>query len=303
MTAVARALACTLVLILMFSGLALAQETVELKGLIIARSADTMSVQTQDGTKHIVVLNDDTNVRMPKGLGLRHKQVAWTSLIPGLAVTVKGSTNTQGQTVASQVEFTKESLRMASMIQAGLQPTKSDVEANQKSIAQTRQDVAQNRENILENQKATEANAQQIATNARETSERFASLNDYDVKDEITLYFTPGSSILTARDKNALSQLASGATKLAGYLISVKGFADSSGNAAMNQTLSKRRAEAVVNHLLQNCDIPPRHLLAPGAMGISNPVASNETAEGRANNRRVEVKVMVNKGIGTATGE
>lgn len=293
MTTVRMAIATTLVVFLALSAATMAQESTEpastqLKGLVTARSADTMTVQSSDGTKHVVVLTDDTKVRMPKGLiGLRHKQVAWTALMPGLAVSIKGTPNARGQIVASQVDFNKESLEMASRIQAGLAPTQQQVEVNQQNIAENRQGI--------------ESNKQQITKNEQETNDRFASLTDYDVKNEFRVYFKPGSSAISAKDKAALSQLASEALKMQGYLIEVKGFADSTGNATMNQTLSKSRAEAVINHLLQSCNVPPRHLLAPGAMGISNPVASNESTEGRANNRRVEVKVMVNKAVASPT--
>jgi len=94
-----------------------------------------------------------------------------------------------------------------------------------------------------------------------------------------------------------LTLLAQGATGLTGYLIQVKGYADSSGNAAMNQELSMDRANAVVAYLLQNCHIPLRHIVAPGAMGEADPAAANESADGRAENRRVDVKVVVNRGI------
>jgi outer membrane protein OmpA-like peptidoglycan-associated protein len=77
----------------------------------------------------------------------------------------------------------------------------------------------------------------------------------------------------------------------------VKGFADSSGNAAMNQKLSMERAQNVIAFLIQDCNVPVRHVIAPGAMGEAAPVASNETASGRAENRRVEVKVLLNKGV------
>jgi flagellar motor protein MotB len=52
---------------------------------------------------------------------------------------------------------------------------------------------------------------------------------------------------------------------------------------------------------MQEGNVPPRHIVSPGAMGISKPVASNETTEGRKQNRRVEVKLMVNKGILSAS--
>lgn len=278
-----RIITTTLSLWLVSFALVHGQDEIKVKGLITQRSADNMTVQTSDGTDHLVVLTDDTKVQMPKGLvGLRRKHVAWTSLIPGLAVTVKAGQNAQGLLVASQVDFTKESLQTASMIQAGLAPTKHQV-------AVQGQNIAENKQNI-------EANQEEISENARKTDERFSSLADYDVKHDLAVYFSPGKSTISDKDKAALSKTAADAVKLKGYLIEVKGFADSTGNAAMNQTLSKDRAEAVVAYLMQDCNVPARHILAPGAMGISNPVASNETSSGRADNRRVEVKVMVNKG-------
>jgi flagellar motor protein MotB len=68
----------------------------------------------------------------------------------------------------------------------------------------------------------------------------------------------------------------------------------------MNQKLSMERAQEVIAFLLQDCNVPVRHIVAPGAMGTADPTASNETASGRAENRRVEVKVLVNKGLSSA---
>ena len=277
---------------IVLSAIALAQGSTELKGLITARDSDTMKVQTPDGTSHTVQLTDDTKVRSPKGLGLRKQKQSWTALIPGLAVKVKGTPDAQGQLVASQVEFSKENLQTASMIQAGLAPTQAQVDVNKTNISA-------NQQNIAQNQQDTELNRQQISENARQTQERFDSLADYDVKGEMTIYFKSGSSALSPQDKATLKEKASKATPLKGYLIEVKGFADSSGNAAMNQTLSRQRAEAVIDYLMQDCNISARHLVAPGAMGISNPVSSNETATGRKDNRRVEIKLLINKAVGT----
>jgi outer membrane protein OmpA-like peptidoglycan-associated protein len=85
-----------------------------------------------------------------------------------------------------------------------------------------------------------------------------------------------------------------------GYLISVKGFADSSGNPVQNQKLSMERADAVLAYLEQTGKVPLIHMVAPGAMGTADPAASNETAQGRAENRRVEVKVLVNRGLASS---
>ena len=103
--------------------------------------------------------------------------------------------------------------------------------------------------------------------------------------------------MISASDKAALSKLAQDAVGLTGYIVQVKGFADSSGNAAMNQQLSQDRAQAVIAYLIQDRKVPVRHVIAPGAMGTADPTAPNETAQVRAENRRVEVKVLVNKGV------
>ena len=111
------------------------------------------------------------------------------------------------------------------------------------------------------------------------------------------MLFRSGSAELSKESTEALQQLAQSATGLTGYIIEVTGFADSTGSATINTKLSGQRAQAVVSYLFQQCSVPMRHIVAPGAMGEYGAVASNETKEGRAENRRVEVKVLVNKGI------
>jgi outer membrane protein OmpA-like peptidoglycan-associated protein len=123
------------------------------------------------------------------------------------------------------------------------------------------------------------------------------ALSDYDVKGEATVKFGVGSSQVSPEDQEQLKQLTQTATGLKGYIIEVTGYADSTGNAAMNTKLSENRAKAVVTCLTQQGNVPIRHIVAPGAMGEYGPAASNETKNGRAENRRVEVRVLVNKGI------
>lgn len=123
------------------------------------------------------------------------------------------------------------------------------------------------------------------------------SLQDYDVKAQATLKFGVGSSKLDSADQEKLQKLAQTATGVTGYMIEVVGYADSTGSAAMNTKLSEQRAQAAATYLLQQCNVPVRRIIAPGAMGEYGEAASNETKAGRAENRRVEVKVLVNKGI------
>ena len=126
---------------------------------------------------------------------------------------------------------------------------------------------------------------------------RFGELADYDVKGTATVYFPVNSTTLSVSEKQQLKVLAEKSRDIKGYLVQVAGYTDSSGNAALNQKLSERRAEAVIHYLQQSCGVPLYRVLSPTGMGTSNPVATNETRQGMAENRRVVVKVLVNRGL------
>ena len=132
-----------------------------------------------------------------------------------------------------------------------------------------------------------------IQTNAQ----RFAALAEYDTKGTATVKFAVGSTKISDEDIAQLKELAATAKGLTGYIIEVTGFCDSTGDAAMNTKLSENRAKAVIAVIMQQGGVPTRHIVAPGAMGEFGEAATNETDAGRAENRRVEVKILINKGI------
>jgi OmpA-OmpF porin, OOP family len=303
-----RIVACTALLCMVLVGLAYGAsngEKIKVTGLITGRDGENFTMKTLKGSTNVVVaLTDDTKVEMPKGLlKLRHSEQAITALIPGLKVEVEG-TGTETHVVAKTIRLNKDDLRLAETIQAGLNPTQQQQQANMANIASNKQDIQANNaaseQRSAANKEAIGANQEAITANQRDiqaANKRFSELSEYDTKGSLIVYFTSGSSNISESDKAALSQLARSATGLTGYIIQVKGYADSSGNAAMNQQLSMDRAQAVVAYLLQNCNVPLRHIVAPGAMGEADPAAPNEVAAGRAENRRVEVKVLVNRGV------
>jgi OOP family OmpA-OmpF porin len=283
-------IAFTLVVCCMFWALAYGADETTVKGYITGRTGETLTVRGMDSTNTTVLLTDDTKVQEPEG-AFRHKEMSMSALVPGLAIEVKGTANENGQLIAKTVRFSSSALKTASAIQAGLMPTEQAVEANKQSITANEQTIAAN-------ERSTEANKQQIAVNQAEVQKRFSELSEYETKGDLVISdFPPGKFVLSQKDKAALMQLAQKAMKLEGYLIQVKGFCDSTGTAAQNQALSRDRAEAVIEYLEQQANVPIRHILAPGAMSTVEPVASNETAAGRAENRRVEVKVLLNRGI------
>jgi OmpA-OmpF porin, OOP family len=275
----------------------------KVKGLITARTGDTIVLKTTDGSV-TVTLDDDTKVQQPKGLGVRKTTMSAAVLIPGLKVSVEGTSQDATHVLAKSITFDKGDLQTAEMIQAGLNPTEQKVATNQENISGNKQNIDANQQNIEANKQGIDANQQNIAANkmtidanAAETSKRFSELSEYDTKDQLDVHFASGSTKVSAGDQAALNKLAHNAVNLQGYIIQVKGFADSSGNGAMNQKLSMDRAQSVIAYLIQSCNVPVRHIVAPGAMGEVAPVASNETKSGRSENRRVEVKVLLNKGL------
>jgi outer membrane protein OmpA-like peptidoglycan-associated protein len=239
--------------------------------------------------------------------GLAKEEMADTVLIPGLKVRVDGVPDSQGRVVAKTITVDGDDLETAEMIQAGLQPTAEQVAANMRAIESHNKHIAANQRNIAANQQDIAANQQNIAANRQQTEQnikdieentnRFTALAEYDVKGEATVKFDVASFKISEKDQEELKELAQTAKGLTGYIIEVTGYADSTGSATMNTELSEQRAKAVITFLMQQGGVPVRHIVAPGAMGEYGATASNETKAGRAENRRVEVKILVNKGI------
>ena len=296
-----------------------ADET-QVKGMIMSRTGETLLV-TGDGRKTTVVLTGDTRTKDDRGLfGLDKQHMADTVLIPGLKVRVDGVTERGGRVIAKTITVDGDDLETSEMIQAGLHPTAQQVEQNvrtleahNKSIAAGKQGIDANRKDIdalQANQRSNSANREDLAgrlkkieddiKDSQESTDRFSQLTDYDVKSEATLKFNIGSSTISADGEKQLKQLAQVALGTKGYIVEVKGFADASGDALMNERLSEERAKRVIAFLMQQGNVPVRHIVAPGAMGEYQPAASNETKTGRAENRRVEIKILVNKGIAGA---
>ena len=279
----------------------------KVKGMITGRTGETLIVKGADGST-TVVLTDDTVTKDDRGLfGLDKQRMSSVVLIPGLKVSVNGMADEQGRVSARTITVDGDDLETAEMIQAGLSPTAEQVSANMHAIESNKQNIAAHdvqlaahKENIEANEQNISANKQQIDQNIKDISEntqRFSALADYDIKGQATVKFKVGSTSISKEDQDQLKQLAQTASGLTGYIVEVTGYADSTGNAAMNTKLSEDRAKAVVTYLMQQGSVPVRHIIAPGAMGEYGNSASNETKTGRAENRRVEVKVLVNKGI------
>jgi OOP family OmpA-OmpF porin len=276
---------------LLVCGIAIAQND-QVKGVINGRSGATMSVLSQGGESITVVLTTDTQVLEPEG-AFRKKHLSMTALVPGLAVEVKGSFNDKHQLVADRVTFHGSDLKTAQDIQAGMAPTQQQVQQSQQQIQADQQKIQQQQQELQEEEAKTAANKAAIAA----ANKRFGELGDYNILGEVTVLFGNGKVEVDPQYKPQLLKLAQQAMGVTGYVIQVKGYASKVGSAALNQKLSTERAENVTNFLEQEGKIPLTNMLAPGAMGTSQQVAPDSTAEGQAENRRVVVSILQNKAI------
>ena len=280
-----------LAVFLLVCGIGVAQND-QVKGVINGRSGATMSVLSRGGESITVVLTADTQVLEPEG-AFRKKHLSMTALVPGLAVEVKGAFNDKHQLVADRVTFHGSDLKTAQDIQAGLAPTEQKVQENQQQIQADQQKIQQQQQELQAEEAKTAANKAAIAA----ANKRFGELGDYNILGEVTVLFGNGKVTIDPEYKPQLLKLAQQAMGITGYVIQVKGYASKVGSAALNQKLSTERAENVTNFLEQEGKIPLTNMLAPGAMGTSQQVAPDTTAEGQAENRRVVVSILQNKAI------
>lgn len=285
--------ALSLAAIFVLDGAAIAQSA-QLQGLIDGRRGATMTVKSQDSGTVVVVLSDNTDVQeVEGGFHMRKKEMGLTALVPGLAVQVKGSYNAQNQLVADSVRFKGSDLKTAQDIQAGVAPVVQQEQVQQQQMAQQESQIQQQQAELTAEQQKVAANKAAIAA----ANKRFGELGEYNILGEVTVLFANGKVDVEPQYKPQLLQLAQKAKTVDGYVIQVKGYASAVGSAALNQKLSTERADNVTDFLEQQGAIPLTNILAPGAMGTSRQVAPDTTAEGQADNRRVVVRILQNKGI------
>jgi OmpA-OmpF porin, OOP family len=234
----------------------------EVKGIISARNRDRIQITTAEGARTVVALNDATRIKANSGLfsGNRTKPSA-ASLIAGMPVTVK-TLQGSGGLIASQVAFKNGDLRTASMIHNGTD------------------------QRFTEQAAATEA-----------LRGRMADIDQYNVKSTTNVNFETGKWVLSEQAKTDLCSTASQAESTNNALMLVVGYTDSVGSEEYNQTLSERRAARVINYLQQACRWKPYRMLTPTGMAESDPLGSNDTSEGKAQNRRVSVNILVSKAV------
>jgi OOP family OmpA-OmpF porin len=296
----------------MFTSLTAHAQQATVEGLVTGRDGPSMSVKTPDSPRVTVLLSDTTQATEKGGfLGLDRKQLGIASLMPGMSVKVEGSYDSDHQLVARKVTFSRNSFNTAKQIDAGLNPVNSEVAKQSDQLRSQRRDIDQTQQDIAKNSQDIDATKQGLATTTEATNQnttaigqtntRIGTLDTYETKDSITVNFANGRATVSKKDKDQLADFVKQVADTPGYMIEVQGFASTVGSAALNQRLSAERADAVLAIIQQTGVVPMTRILAPAAMGTSNEVADNHTRSGQAQNRRVVVTIVVNKGITGAT--
>ena len=278
-----------------------AQQAATVQGMIIGRNGPTMYVKTDGTPRQTVLLSDSTKATEKGGfLGMSHKDLGVAALVPGLEVKVDGSYDQDHQLVAKKIEFSRGSLKTARQIDAGLNPVNEQVAKAQDQLMSDRKDIESSQSDIESGKQAIAANGQAIGKANEaigQTNTRIGELDQYESKGEITVSFKNGSAVVSKKDQDQLQEFVKSAASTPGFMIQVQGYASAVGSATRNQRLSSERADAVLAIIQQSGAVPMTRILAPAAMGITNQVADNHTRAGQAQNRRVVVTILVNKGI------
>jgi len=284
------------------------EEVKKFKGVVVKREPDsfTMSESTGGSTTN-VILTENTEVKShKKGVFRGSKEYAASYILRGLRLEVDGTRNSDGAIVADKIRFDEQDLRTAQALKATLDPAEAELNAKLKAQQEEQERLAgqidENRALTAAAQASADA-AAAAANKAQNTADRannrINGLDDFDPIKTITVNFVSGSATLGPKAKATIDEAAAWVKtqNINGWVMAVIGYADTTGNSQRNIDLSERRANAVIYYIVSKYKMNLNRLVQPFGYGQLEPVAENKTKAGRAKNRRVEIRLMVNKGI------
>lgn len=282
-------------------------EKMKIKGVVTRRDSDTFTVRDNNGVDTTVRLDNRTSVKTKGGFLRGGSNYAQTQILRGLNLEVEGRGNASGELLAEKIRFNDSDLRVARAVESRAAPLEdrasntetklSQVEQNAQRLSGQMDELAAVANTAKGGAKAAQETADSAVSGVNATNDRISALDDYVPQTVLAVNFKVGSAVLSVDSKAKLDELATKALNSKGYVVEVSGFADATGSVERNRALSQRRADAVIRYLVENHSIPLRRIVTPYGFGESHPVAENSSREGRAQNRRVEVKLLVNKGL------
>ena len=271
----------------------------KIKGVIVSKENDsTYVVRDMVGVDTKIVVAPNASIKNNSFWGGDKYPV--TSLIRGLNLEVEGIGDSTGSLSVNKVRFDKSNLLTAQSIDSRVTPAEERLtaaEQNAQRVSGQIDELMAISNAAKGGAKAAQDTADAAVAGVNATNKRISDLDDYVVQSTATVNFKVGSAVLSPEAKASLDQIATASTSLKGYTIEVTGFASSDGNAKMNKILSERRAQAVKDYLIEVHNIPLRRIGTSYGFGELQAVADNSTREGREQNRRVEIKLLVSRGI------
>lgn len=278
-----------------------AGQKLKIKGAVVSMDDDnTFVVRDTTGVDTRVVLSPESSIKTKGGFFGGGDRIASSQIVRGLYLEVEGRGDSTGNLAASKVRFDKDDFRVAQSIDTRVGPAEarlSAAEENAQRVSGQIDELMAISNAARGGAKAAQDTADAAIAGVNATNERISALDDYVVQSTETVNFRVNSAVLSPEAKAKLDAVASSAMTLKGFEIEITGFASSEGSTAKNKALSQRRARAVIDYLVENHNIPLRRIGQSYGFGELQAVADNSTREGREQNRRVEVKLLVSRGM------
>jgi outer membrane protein OmpA-like peptidoglycan-associated protein len=285
----------------------------KLRGAVVSSTGSSFVVQDDlSGAQTTVVVNDRTSIKTKGGFFGGGTKYAAANITRGLHVEIEGRGDGTNL-VAEKVRFTDTDLRTARTLEANIVPVEGRVGTAEGRIGEVEQNATRMSGQLDElaavsnaaagGAVAAQETADRAVQGVQVANERINSIDDYTPEQSIKINFKARSAVLTPDAKTSLDQVAEYAKNAKGYLIEVTGYAYESRDKNVNRRLSEQRAESVVRYLVENHNVPLRRILTPFGYGAMNPLNENKTRDERAENRRAEIRVLVNRGLTGTPGD
>ncbi len=272
----------------------------KVKGVVVSKDDSSFTVRDAVGVDTNVVLSSNTSIKTKGGFFGGGDTVATNGIVRGLNLEVEGRGDNSGALAATKVRFGKDDFRVAQSIDSRVSPAEDRLtqsEQNAQRISGQIDELMAISNAARGGAKAAQDTADAAIAGVNATNQRISSLDDYVVQSTSTVNFKVASAVLSEEAKANLDQVAQTAMTMKGYTIEITGFASSDGDVKKNKTLSQKRAQAVIDYLVETHNVPLRRIGTSYGFGELQAVADNTTLEGRQQNRRVEVKLLASRGM------
>ncbi len=272
----------------------------KIKGVVVSKDDTSFVVRDTTGVDTRIAVAPNTSIKTKGGFFGGGDAVAVSQIVRGLNLEVEGRGDSAGSLSADKVRFGKDDFRVAQSIDSRVGPAEvrlDQAEQNAQRISGQIDELVAISNSARGGAKAAQDTADAAIAGVNATNQRISALDDYVVQSTANVNFKVGSAILSPEAKQQLDEVATAAMTMKGYVIEITGFASSDGSTKANKALSQRRSQAVIDYLVENHNVPLRRIGQSYGFGELQAIADNTTREGREQNRRVEVKLLVSRGV------